>query len=273
MWFAQFKRSILSIAAIGTINKFASSEEDVVTIGKDSNGRDPIKVPLGRRLADVISDNDDKEQQSHSNYPHNSTPQRYEIEAHDDDDDDDDDTTSSTTSTTTSLLVEQVQTMAITSATTYSFHTSRSFNSSKIKDISILASNPKEVDGLIIMSINKSNGDVRGFMRRESTGHMHQITSMENEDDDDSDADNDDDAATDNGIHNERNGRRLRLKKMERSLGEDGFAAKNWTCGSAHAHDDDDPLRWREHGSVYGDEDDLRDHHHHHHHHQQQQQQ
>mmetsp|Transcript_20973 Transcript_20973/g.32938 ORF Transcript_20973/g.32938 Transcript_20973/m.32938 type:complete len:224 (-) Transcript_20973:490-1161(-) len=147
-----------------------------------------------------------------------------------------------------------------------SFHTSRSFNSSKIKDISILASNPKEVDGLIIMSINKSNGDVRGFMRRESTGHMHQITSMENEDDDDSDADNDDDAATDNGIHNERNGRRLRLKKMERSLGEDGFAAKNWTCGSAHAHDDDDPLRWREHGSVYGDEDDLRDHHHHHHH-------
>jgi len=105
--------------------------------------RDRIKVPLGRRLVDAI-DNDGQPNPS-------TTTRQFEIEVDDD------------TANGSHLIVEEVQRMAVTSQTTYSFHETREFNPDKINDIAILASNPKEVEGLTMMSIDKSTGDVRGY--------------------------------------------------------------------------------------------------------------
>lgn len=172
-------------------------------VDNHNNKRERIRVPLGRRLADVIT--------RHSNPT--TAPRRFEIEADDG------------TSNGAMLMVEEVQQMAITTKTTFSFHKSREFSADKLKDISILASNPEEVDGITIMSIDKSTGDVRG-LRRGRTGHTHKISVDHNDDD----------------------GRKLRLT---RSLDDGEIPAKNWTCGAAHAHNDDD--------------DTTHHHHHHHH--------
>jgi len=221
MWgLARLKPFLIIIATTcsydGPLISFAGS---VFASNAEQQSQGRIQVPLGRRLADAIGEYADRR----SNHPSN-TPRQYEIEA------DGDDTTKND-GATKKLMVEEVQRMAVTAQTTYSFHKDREFNHEKIKDISILASNPKEVEGITILSIDTSNGNVRGFQRGR-TGHARQITSTVDS-----------------------NHRILRLTNMERSLGDDRLSAKNWTCDTAHAHDDD-PLRSR---------DDHHDHHDHHH--------
>mmetsp|Transcript_280 Transcript_280/g.566 ORF Transcript_280/g.566 Transcript_280/m.566 type:complete len:885 (-) Transcript_280:46-2700(-) len=181
------------------------------------NKQDRIRVPLGRRLADVMADDHRKSD------PRTNTARRFEIEV------------DNNTPNGAKLMVEEVQKMAVTSQTKYKFHESRNFNHEKIKDIAILASNPKEHEGLTIMSITKSNGDVKGFQRGR-TGHTHQISHDSN-----------------------KNNNKLRLT---RSLVDEVHReqAKKWTCETAHAHDDD-AKRTRGHALF---EEDLHTNHHDH---------
>ncbi|KAL9178932.1 hypothetical protein ACHAXT_011905 [Thalassiosira profunda] len=170
----------LAVLAIIAINKAASHVH---------SAGERIPVPLGRRLANVLS--------SPQRTAHPQAARRFEVEA-------DDDSPGGAT-----LIVEEVQRMAVTSETTYSFHESRQFDEKHITNLSLLASNPKEVEGLTILSVNKATGDVRG-LRRGRTGDAHTI--FTNRDDG------------------------HRKLQMRRTSGE--MPEKDWTCGAAHAHDD-----------------------------------
>ncbi|KAL7537232.1 hypothetical protein ACHAXR_007675 [Thalassiosira sp. AJA248-18] len=211
LWRASFiQLFILSIAAVGSLEA-----------GRGTTRSNRIKVPLGRRLADVIaaattSDAGDDDYPSNGPTSTTSTARRFEIEANDDTT-----TTNNDGATTTIMYVEEINQMPVTSQTTYSFHKTRQFHSDKINDIVILASNPnddKEVvdgggGGLTIMSIDKSTGDVRGIQRG-NMGHTRQI-SMDHD------------------------SRKLRIRRSLSGDDDDEvIAAKNWTCGAAHAHDD-----------------------------------
>ena len=111
-----------------------------------------IKVPLGRRLVDVLSDNDMRRDKS-SHHPTIAQRRRFEIEANND-----------TTNGTTKLMVEEIHQMAITSQNMFHFKDRNKFDPTRIKDITILASNPKDQNnnngggGLTIRSVNESNG-------------------------------------------------------------------------------------------------------------------
>lgn len=221
MRLASFKSVVfLSIAfvhsSIGVVGKWGdtdTAQEDVINLLKESHTPqkqdERIKVPLGRRLVDVLSDDN-------GSNPNTAARRRFEIEADND----------TPPHGPTKLMVEEVHQMAITPQTTYTFHASRGeFNHNKIKDISILASNPKEHEGITIMSINKSNGDVRGFQRGR-TGHTHEIS------------------------HDETTNT-LRVKRA--LTGEEEVREKNWSCDTAHAHEDDVK---RTRGHAHGDDDD-----------------
>ena len=167
----------------------------------DRSNNDRIKVPLGRRLADSLADGI----QQHDGSSSGPAIRRFEIEVE----------TKHNHDNTTSkrLLVEEIHQTPVTSATTYSFHKDRSFNPSKIKDVTLLASNPNEVQGLTIMSVNKSTGDVKGIQRGKTGAARH--------------------------IFMDHNSRKLQLKSSSSSTSvKEEVAAKNWTCGAAHAGDD-----------------------------------
>ena len=210
-----------------------------------------IKVPLGRKLVDVLSNdnNDDNNEYDKPSSNRRRRQRRFEIDA---DYDDNNKIGTTTSSIIKKLYVEEIHPMAITSQTKYYFHKERNFDPLKVQDITILASNPAseersdERGGLLtIMSINKSNGKVKGFQRGLGTdSYTHSITY-------DPDAD-------------EHNNDRVLLK---RTLGgEEEVASKNWSCDTAHAHDDDDDddddndLRMRD-----DDGGGYTNHHHHHH--------
>ena len=166
-----------------------------------------IHVPLGRRLADALAE--ENGHITHQN-PHHGAPKarrRFEIEADDD----------TAPHGYTSLFVEEVHQMAVTPQTTYTFHKDRDFNQDRIKDISILASNPMEHEGITIVSIDKSTGEVKG-LQRGLTGVTHQISHDFESD-------------------------KLRIR---RSLGE-AIDKKDWTCDAVHTHHDDIPKRTRDH--------------------------
>ena len=185
-----------------------------------------IKVPLGRKLVDVLSNdnNDDNNEYDKPSSSNRRRKRRFEIEA---DFDDNNESGTTTSSIIKKLYVEEIHPMAITSQTKYYFHKERNFDPLKVQDITILASNPAseersdERGGLLtIMSINKSNGKVKGFQRGLGTdSYTHSIT-------------------YDPGSTDEHNNDRVLLK---RTLGgEEEVASKNWSCDTAHAHDDDD---------------------------------
>ena len=216
----------------------------IALVGQTTFATERIKVPLGRKLIDVLSNKND-DNNEYDTPSSNRRQRRFEIEA---DYHDDNNRSGGTTSIIKKLYVEEVHPMAITSQTKYNFHKDRNFDPLKLQDIIILASNPAseeerndERGGLTIMSINKSNGIVKGFQRGLGTGsYTHSITyDPSNE-------------------HN--NNDRVLLK---RTLGgEEEVASKNWSCDTAHAHDDDDDnVRMRDNEGGYN-----YNHHHHNNH-------
>lgn len=172
-----------------------------------SAGHGRIRVPLGRALADAVAAPD---RSSHPDPAAAPARRRYEIEADDG------------TADGASLRVERVHRPAVTDRTTYRFREGRDFDVERVGDVSLLASDPKDGEGLTIVSVNEASGEARGF-RRGLAGDMHRI-SVDAE------------------------GRRLRLERMERSL-EEARGGKKWTCDAEHAHDDyEDPHHRHGHG-------------------------
>ena len=210
--------------------------EPVSSSSSSSNRKhERIKVPLGRRLTDALSANTAARSTSYA--------RRFAIEV----DDESDTTTNINNGGGAILLVEEVHHPAITSETTFSFHKDRQFDATKLKDITILASNPQDHDnsgasggGLTVLSINKSTGEIKGFQRgghvAGGEGHVaHSITHDPNDRD------------------------RIRIRRMQ---GQEEVAMKDWSCDAVHP---DYTLEHENDGSVKRLFEDRLDHHHMHH--------
>jgi hypothetical protein len=195
-----------------------------------TSNNDRIKVPLHRRLVDALSEAATNTASSTS-----SSIRQFEIEAEIINDGEEEGIT------TTSLMVDEIEEMAITSRTTYSFpkHRREKFHPDYIQNVALLASrnnggstnNNNNNGGLTIISVNKANGNVQGIQHGGSNGG----------------------GGTNNlkRISIDSTTNKLRLQTAttdERGLRE---KAANWTCGAEHAHDHDD--------------EEVRHHHHHHH--------
>mmetsp|Transcript_20581 Transcript_20581/g.42405 ORF Transcript_20581/g.42405 Transcript_20581/m.42405 type:complete len:961 (+) Transcript_20581:126-3008(+) len=238
--------------------------------------QDPIKVPLGTSIIDVLTTEKEKNESARPrNYPnrrayttsrttsnteHNEDGQKqdrwrrnkrlrqFEIEALIEGDDErihDDKQASEINKTNggtdeadiSKLLVQEVESMAITSETTYKFNdhwakhgknhsniNEKNINRNMVDYLSILVSNnnPGGTEGrgleLTILSINRSTGKVRGFQRDQNSGALGNILQITND-----------------GTHD--NGSRENLLRVRRSLSKE--LHKNWKCEALHPQDDD----------------------------------
>ena len=121
--------------------------------------------------------------------------------------------------TTTSLMLDEIEEMAITSRTKYSFPKHREFDLDHIQNVVILASRGSSNDGgLTIMSVNKASENVQGIQHGEGGTNNRSLKRISLD---------------------STNNNRLRLQTItsseddERGLRE---KAANWTCAAEHAH-------------------------------------
>ena len=160
-----------------------------------------IKVPLHRRLIDVLSDAKTKTPSSPS--------RKYEVEFESLDNDG--------TERTTSLLLDEIEDMAITSRTTFNFQSHGEFSLDHIQNVVVLASRGDDRGvnggGLTIISANKASGNVHGIQHADG---IKMISSNPTDDN-----------------------KKLILQTIP-STNEDQRRLHekmaNWTCGAEHIH-------------------------------------
>jgi len=245
----------------------ASSAAASTASTSKNNNADRIKVPLHRHLVDVLSETTaaiNSASTTTTSSSMNTKQQRrrrrqFEIEATEIQNDRED----GQKITTTTLLVDEMEEMAITSRTTYSFSRHRrqdKFHPSYIQNVAILASrnnnsgnnnddgsdaNNNNSGGLTIISVNKANGNVRGILHGGGGNKKNNLKRI----------------LLDSTTNN-----KLTLQSAtttttttddddERSLRE---KVANWSCGAEHRHDYNDEKE---------EEEEFRHTHHHHHHH------
>ncbi len=257
--------------------------------------RNPIKVPLGTSIADVLkSENENNESSIPRNYPsrraytmsgttanaenneddrkrmrwrRNKTLRQFEIEAllegenasFNQDGETHEAIGGNDKSNISKLLVQEVESMAITSETTYKFshHWARHDNNHSninekniyrhlVENLSILVSSNNHDgeegrgSGLTILSINQSTGQVRGLHRDHASSALGMILQITND-----------------GTYDD--GSRKNFLRARRSLSKE--LHKNWKCEALHPHENEDDNSRENHDAfLFSNRDGLEEH-------------